>query len=39
MARALYERANEVLGWSLTRISFEGPAEELVQTRVCPVVE
>lgn len=34
-ARALYERADQVLGWSLTRISFEGPAEELVQTKVC----
>lgn len=34
-ARALYEKADEVLGWSLSKISFEGPAEELVQTRVC----
>lgn len=34
-ARALYERADAVLGWSLTKISFDGPAEQLVQTRVC----
>lgn len=34
-ARALYDRADAVLGWSLTRVSFEGPTEELVQTRVC----
>lgn len=33
--RALYETADRVLGWSLTRISFSGPDEELVQTRVC----
>jgi [acyl-carrier-protein] S-malonyltransferase len=35
VARRLYERADEVLGWSLSKISFEGPTEELVQTRVC----
>lgn len=34
-ARALYEQANAVLGWDLTQISFEGPDEELTQTRVC----
>jgi [acyl-carrier-protein] S-malonyltransferase len=34
-ARALYETADRVLGWPLTRVCFEGPAEELVQTRVC----
>jgi [acyl-carrier-protein] S-malonyltransferase len=34
-ARALYERADAVLGWSLTKVSFEGPVEELTQTRVC----
>jgi [acyl-carrier-protein] S-malonyltransferase len=34
-ARALYDEADAVLGWSLSRICFDGPAEELVQTRVC----
>lgn len=33
--RALYERAGAVLGWDLAKVSFEGPEEELVQTRVC----
>jgi len=34
-ARALYEEANRVLGWELTKISFEGPEAELTQTKVC----
>ena len=34
-ARGLYEEANRVLGWDLTRICFEGPDTELTQTRVC----
>jgi [acyl-carrier-protein] S-malonyltransferase len=34
-ARALYEQANQVLGWDLTRISFEGPEAELTQTKFC----
>lgn len=34
-ARALYEEADRVLGWSLTQVSFEGPEAELTQTRVC----
>ncbi len=34
-ARALYEEANRVLGWDLTKISFEGPEAELTQTKVC----
>ncbi|PTY04297.1 [acyl-carrier-protein] S-malonyltransferase [Opitutaceae bacterium EW11] len=34
-ARALYDEANRVLGWDLTRISFEGPDTELTQTKVC----
>lgn len=34
-ARALFEEANRVLGWNLTRICFEGPDAELTQTRVC----
>ncbi len=31
----LYDQAAEILGWDLKRISFEGPDEELTQTRVC----
>jgi [acyl-carrier-protein] S-malonyltransferase len=34
-ARALYDEANRVLGWELTKISFEGPEAELTQTKVC----
>jgi [acyl-carrier-protein] S-malonyltransferase len=34
-ARALYHEANAVLGWNLSKISFEGPETELTQTKVC----
>ncbi len=34
-ARALYDEANNVLGWDLKKISFEGPDTELTQTKVC----
>jgi [acyl-carrier-protein] S-malonyltransferase len=34
-ARALYDQANAVLGYDLKKICFEGPEEELTQTRVC----
>jgi [acyl-carrier-protein] S-malonyltransferase len=34
-ARALYDEADRVLGWSLTKVSFEGPEDELTQTKVC----
>ncbi|MCU0794199.1 MAG: ACP S-malonyltransferase [Opitutaceae bacterium] len=34
-ARALYDEADRVLGWSLTRVCFEGPDAELTQTKVC----
>jgi len=34
-ARALFEKADEVLGWSLTKVCFEGPDEELTQTKHC----
>ncbi len=33
--RALYAEAADVLGWDLAKVSFEGPDEELTQTRVC----
>ncbi len=34
-ARALYDEANEVLGWDLKGLCFEGPDEVLTETRVC----
>ena len=34
-SKDLYHRANEVLGWDLSGISFNGPDETLVETRVC----
>lgn len=34
-ARAVYDQANEVLGWDLKKLSFEGPETELTQTKVC----
>jgi [acyl-carrier-protein] S-malonyltransferase len=36
-ARELYDTADRVLGWSLTKVSFEGPDADLTQTRVCQV--
>ena len=34
-ARALYEEANDVLGWDLKSISFDGPEGTLTETKVC----
>ena len=34
-AARIYTRANEVLGWDLAKMCFEGPDELLVPTRVC----
>lgn len=34
-ARTVFEEADEVLGWSLSKICFEGPSEDLTQTKVC----
>lgn len=34
-ARDLYDQANEVLGWDLKSVSFEGPEAALTETRVC----
>jgi [acyl-carrier-protein] S-malonyltransferase len=34
-ARTLYDEANQVLGWDLKKVSFEGPESDLVQTKVC----
>jgi [acyl-carrier-protein] S-malonyltransferase len=33
-ARALFERANDILGWRITDVMFEGTKEDLTQTRV-----
>lgn len=33
-AKALFDKANEILGFSITDIMFEGSAEELKQTKV-----
>lgn len=34
-ARARYDEANQILGWDLRHISFEGPEVDLTQTRAC----
>lgn len=34
-ALRLYDEANELLGWDLKRISFEGPEAALTETKVC----
>jgi [acyl-carrier-protein] S-malonyltransferase len=34
-ARSLYDQATVVLGWDLSKVSFEGPEAELTQTKVC----
>jgi len=35
VVRDLYAQADETLGWELSKISFEGPEQELTETRVC----
>ena len=34
-ARAVFDEADRVLGWALTKLCFEGPDTELTQTKVC----
>jgi [acyl-carrier-protein] S-malonyltransferase len=34
-ARAVYQEANQVLGWDLAKICFDGPDADLTQTKVC----
>lgn len=34
-ARALYDKADEILGWKLTELCFNGPEEALTETKVC----
>lgn len=35
VAKRLYDRANEVLGYDFTKVCFEGPQEELTKTNIC----
>ncbi len=35
VAKAVYDEANEVLGWDLKSICFDGPDEALTETKVC----
>lgn len=35
VAKAIYDEANEVLGWDLKTLCFEGPDEALTETKVC----
>ena len=35
LAQDLYDKANEILGWNLSKVSFEGPEELLMETRIC----
>ena len=34
-AKGLYQQANSILGWDLAGISFDGPEDSLVETKVC----
>lgn len=35
LARSLYDEADSILGWKLSRLCFEGPQETLTETKVC----
>lgn len=35
IARDIYDRADEILGWKLSEFSFEGPEEMLTKTGIC----
>ncbi len=35
LARALYDRADAILGWEVSALSFNGPDAQLTQTQVC----
>jgi [acyl-carrier-protein] S-malonyltransferase len=34
-ARSVYDEADRLLGWSISKVSFEGPEDALTQTKVC----
>ncbi len=35
IAREIYDRADQLLGWKLTELSFEGPEDMLTKTGIC----
>jgi len=35
VGRRWFEKANDILGWELSEVVFEGPVERLTETRVC----
>ena len=35
IARDIYDRSDEILGWKLSEFSFEGPEEMLTKTGIC----
>lgn len=35
LARSIYDRADQLLGWKLSEISFNGPEETLTKTGIC----
>src|SRR5690606_16899782 len=35
IARSLYDRADEALGWKLSELCFNGPEQSLTETKVC----
>ena len=35
LAKDLYDKANEILGWDLKTLCFEGPDESLTETKIC----
>lgn len=36
-AKAVFDKANEILGWSVSDVCFNGPAEKLTETKYCQV--
>ncbi|MBQ9771664.1 MAG: ACP S-malonyltransferase [Lentisphaeria bacterium] len=36
-AKAVYDKADEILGWSVSDVCFNGPAEKLTETKYCQV--
>lgn len=36
-AKAVFDKADEILGWSVSDICFNGPAEKLTETKYCQV--
>ena len=36
-AKAVFDKADEILGWSVSDVCFNGPAEKLTETKYCQV--